>query len=160
MYLPVNISALSYYITSCWEYIKHNIMACFWGFWNDVGTQLGCTATLNEKLEKSTFFFLLNCSELSASLSSAQTLYGGILCVLTRARPNKFFNCGVFSTNCMNLVHFLPLQLRISSLFKNVDLHLLQPMSLTLMQSSKPLANDSTISLDPMEISTFRIKLR
>ncbi|XP_037538643.1 alpha-mannosidase 2x [Nematolebias whitei] len=51
-------------------------------------------------------------------------------------------------------------QLSISSLFKNVDLHLLQPMSLTLMQSSKPLANDSTISLDPMEISTFRIKLR
>ncbi|XP_017278530.1 alpha-mannosidase 2x isoform X1 [Kryptolebias marmoratus] len=51
-------------------------------------------------------------------------------------------------------------QLSVSSLFKNVDLHLLQPMSLTLMQSSKPLANDSTISLQPMEISTFRIKLR
>ncbi|XP_041853892.1 alpha-mannosidase 2x [Melanotaenia boesemani] len=51
-------------------------------------------------------------------------------------------------------------QLNISSLFKNLDLQLLQPMSLTLMHSSSPLANDSTISLDPMEISTFKLKLR
>uniref|UniRef100_A0A1A7YVL4 Alpha-mannosidase n=1 Tax=Iconisemion striatum TaxID=60296 RepID=A0A1A7YVL4_9TELE len=51
-------------------------------------------------------------------------------------------------------------QLSVSSLFKNLDLQLLQPMSLTLMHSSTPLANDSTISLDPMEISAFKIKLR
>uniref|UniRef100_A0A7N9AMD7 mannosyl-oligosaccharide 1,3-1,6-alpha-mannosidase n=1 Tax=Mastacembelus armatus TaxID=205130 RepID=A0A7N9AMD7_9TELE len=51
-------------------------------------------------------------------------------------------------------------QLSVSGLFKNLDLQLLQPMSLTLMHSSTPLANDSTISLDPMEISTFKLKLR
>uniref|UniRef100_A0A8C6MFP0 Alpha-mannosidase n=1 Tax=Nothobranchius furzeri TaxID=105023 RepID=A0A8C6MFP0_NOTFU len=51
-------------------------------------------------------------------------------------------------------------QLTVSSLFKNLDLQLLQPMSLTLMHSSTPLANDSTISLDPMEISAYKIKLR
>uniref|UniRef100_A0A4W6EGH1 Alpha-mannosidase n=1 Tax=Lates calcarifer TaxID=8187 RepID=A0A4W6EGH1_LATCA len=37
---------------------------------------------------------------------------------------------------------------------------LLQPMSLTLMHAGTPLANDSTISLDPMEISVFKLKLR
>uniref|UniRef100_A0A673BSA1 Alpha-mannosidase n=1 Tax=Sphaeramia orbicularis TaxID=375764 RepID=A0A673BSA1_9TELE len=51
-------------------------------------------------------------------------------------------------------------QLNVSGLFKNLDLQLLQPMSLTLMHSSTPLANDSTISLDPMEISAFKLKLR
>lgn len=51
-------------------------------------------------------------------------------------------------------------KLSVSNLFKNVDLQLLQPMSLTLMHSSMPLANDSTISLDPMEISAFKLKLR
>ncbi|XP_034735000.1 alpha-mannosidase 2x isoform X2 [Etheostoma cragini] len=50
-------------------------------------------------------------------------------------------------------------QLSVSGLFKNLDLQLLQPMSLTLMHSSAPLANDSSISLDPMEISTFKLKL-
>uniref|UniRef100_A0A665V6G6 Alpha-mannosidase n=1 Tax=Echeneis naucrates TaxID=173247 RepID=A0A665V6G6_ECHNA len=50
--------------------------------------------------------------------------------------------------------------LNVSGLFKNLDLQLLQPMSLTLMHSSTPLANDSTISLDPMEISAFKLKLR
>uniref|UniRef100_A0A4W6ED54 Alpha-mannosidase n=1 Tax=Lates calcarifer TaxID=8187 RepID=A0A4W6ED54_LATCA len=45
-------------------------------------------------------------------------------------------------------------------LFKNLDLQLLQPMSLTLMHAGTPLANDSTISLDPMEISVFKLKLR
>uniref|UniRef100_A0AAQ4QP25 Alpha-mannosidase n=1 Tax=Gasterosteus aculeatus aculeatus TaxID=481459 RepID=A0AAQ4QP25_GASAC len=51
-------------------------------------------------------------------------------------------------------------QLSVSELFKDLDLQLLQPMSLTLMHSSTPLANDSTISLDPMEISAFKLKLR
>uniref|UniRef100_A0A3Q2DSS8 mannosyl-oligosaccharide 1,3-1,6-alpha-mannosidase n=1 Tax=Cyprinodon variegatus TaxID=28743 RepID=A0A3Q2DSS8_CYPVA len=51
-------------------------------------------------------------------------------------------------------------RLGVWSLFKNLDLQLLQPMSLTLMHSSMPLANDSTISLDPMEISAFKLKLR
>ncbi|XP_071359191.1 alpha-mannosidase 2x isoform X3 [Trachinotus anak] len=51
-------------------------------------------------------------------------------------------------------------QLSVSGLFKNLDLQLLQPMSLTLMHSGTPLANDSTISLDPMEISAFKLKLR
>uniref|UniRef100_A0A8D0AC68 Alpha-mannosidase n=1 Tax=Sander lucioperca TaxID=283035 RepID=A0A8D0AC68_SANLU len=50
-------------------------------------------------------------------------------------------------------------QLSVSGLFKNLDLQLLQPMSLTLMHSSAPLANDSSISLDPMEVSAFKLKL-
>uniref|UniRef100_A0A4W6EHL7 Alpha-mannosidase n=1 Tax=Lates calcarifer TaxID=8187 RepID=A0A4W6EHL7_LATCA len=51
-------------------------------------------------------------------------------------------------------------RLSVSGLFKNLDLQLLQPMSLTLMHAGTPLANDSTISLDPMEISVFKLKLR
>uniref|UniRef100_A0AAY4BHU5 Alpha-mannosidase n=1 Tax=Denticeps clupeoides TaxID=299321 RepID=A0AAY4BHU5_9TELE len=51
-------------------------------------------------------------------------------------------------------------QLSISSLFRGLDLQLLQPMSLSLMYSSPPLANDSSVSLDPMEISAFKLKLR
>uniref|UniRef100_A0A8C7JUH7 Alpha-mannosidase n=1 Tax=Oncorhynchus kisutch TaxID=8019 RepID=A0A8C7JUH7_ONCKI len=49
--------------------------------------------------------------------------------------------------------------LGVSSLFRNLDLQLLQPVSLSLMYSSPPLANDSSISLEPMEISAFRLKL-
>lgn len=51
-------------------------------------------------------------------------------------------------------------QLNISKLFKNLDVQLLQPMSLTLMHSGNILANDSSISLEPMEISAFKLKLR
>lgn len=54
----------------------------------------------------------------------------------------------------------LPVQLSVSALFKNLDLQLLQPMSLTLMHSGTPLANNTTITLDPMEISAFKLKLR
>nr|XP_057932038.1 alpha-mannosidase 2x isoform X1 [Doryrhamphus excisus] len=63
--------------------------------------------------------------------------------------PNLGFNCTTTQG-----------QLNISSLFKNVDVQLLQPTSLTLMYSSPPLANHSTVSLDPMEISAFKLKLR
>ncbi len=67
-------------------------------------------------------------------------------------------------SNALGLPAFLSphlaLQLSVSGLFRNLDLQLLQPMSLTLMHPSTPLANDSTISLDPMEISTFKLKLR
>lgn len=63
--------------------------------------------------------------------------------------PNPGFNCTTTQG-----------QLSVSGLFRNLDLHLLQPMSLSLMYSGSPLANDTTISLDPMEISTFRVKLR
>lgn len=56
-------------------------------------------------------------------------------------------------------LNLLSLQLTVSRLFKNLDLQLLQPMSLTLMYSSPPLANESTITLDPMEITTFKLKL-
>ena len=52
------------------------------------------------------------------------------------------------------------LQLGVSSLFRNLDLQLLQPVSLSLMYSSPPMANDSSVSLEPMEISAFRLKLR
>ncbi|KAI4826042.1 hypothetical protein KUCAC02_021698 [Chaenocephalus aceratus] len=52
------------------------------------------------------------------------------------------------------------LGLSVSGLFQTLDLQLLQPMSLTLMHPSTPLTNDSSISLDPMEISAFKLKLR
>lgn len=64
-----------------------------------------------------------------------------------------------FFTSC-KLSCLSSVQLSVSGLFKDLDLQLLQPMSLTLMHSSTPLANDSTISLDPMEISAFKLKLR
>lgn len=51
-------------------------------------------------------------------------------------------------------------QLGVSSLFRKLDLQLLQPMSLSLMYSGTPLANHSFLNLDPMEISAFRLKLR
>uniref|UniRef100_A0A8D3CEG5 Alpha-mannosidase n=1 Tax=Scophthalmus maximus TaxID=52904 RepID=A0A8D3CEG5_SCOMX len=51
-------------------------------------------------------------------------------------------------------------QLSVSGLFRDLDLQLLQPMSLTLMHPGTPLANDSSLSLDPMEISAFKLKLR
>uniref|UniRef100_A0A668AMF6 Alpha-mannosidase n=1 Tax=Myripristis murdjan TaxID=586833 RepID=A0A668AMF6_9TELE len=60
----------------------------------------------------------------------------------------------------LNLRSIQTLCFLVSGLFRNLDLQLLQPMALTLMHSSPPLANDSTISLDPMEISAFKLKLR
>lgn len=66
----------------------------------------------------------------------------------------------VFVSNVLCPPSCLSLQLNVSELFRNLDLQLLQPMSLTLMHSSTPLANDSTVSLDPMELSTFKLKLR
>ncbi|XP_030621729.1 alpha-mannosidase 2x isoform X1 [Chanos chanos] len=50
-------------------------------------------------------------------------------------------------------------QLSISGLFRGLELQLLQPMSLSLMYSAAPLANDSTVTLDPMEISAYKLKL-
>ncbi|XP_052454140.1 alpha-mannosidase 2x isoform X2 [Carassius gibelio] len=50
-------------------------------------------------------------------------------------------------------------QLSISGLFRGLDLHLLQPMSLSLMHSQPPLSNDSSINLEPMEISAYKLKL-
>lgn len=51
-------------------------------------------------------------------------------------------------------------QLSVSGLFRNLEVQLLQPVSLTLMHSSAPLANDSAVSLEPMELSAFKLKLR
>ncbi|KAM9854980.1 alpha-mannosidase 2x [Aulostomus maculatus] len=62
--------------------------------------------------------------------------------------PNLGFNCTTTQG-----------QLSIMGLFKNLDLQLLQPISLTLMHPGTPLANDSTVSLQPMEISAFKLKL-
>uniref|UniRef100_A0A8C1U3C8 Alpha-mannosidase n=1 Tax=Cyprinus carpio TaxID=7962 RepID=A0A8C1U3C8_CYPCA len=50
-------------------------------------------------------------------------------------------------------------QLSISGLFRGLDLQLLQPMSLSLMHPQPPLSNDSIINLEPMEISTYKLKL-
>uniref|UniRef100_A0A8C1MRB7 mannosyl-oligosaccharide 1,3-1,6-alpha-mannosidase n=1 Tax=Cyprinus carpio TaxID=7962 RepID=A0A8C1MRB7_CYPCA len=49
--------------------------------------------------------------------------------------------------------------LSISGLFRGLDLQLLQPMSLSLMHSQPPLSNDSSINLEPMEISAYKLKL-
>uniref|UniRef100_A0A669F496 Alpha-mannosidase n=1 Tax=Oreochromis niloticus TaxID=8128 RepID=A0A669F496_ORENI len=43
---------------------------------------------------------------------------------------------------------------------KRIKLLTIFPMSLTLMHSGTPLANNTTITLDPMEISAFKLKLR
>lgn len=66
--------------------------------------------------------------------------------------PGSFFFFSLLALFC--------LQLSVSGLFKNLDVQLLQPMSLTLMYSSPPLANESAVSLDPMEMATFKLKLR
>ncbi|XP_066523679.1 alpha-mannosidase 2x isoform X1 [Hoplias malabaricus] len=50
-------------------------------------------------------------------------------------------------------------KLAVSTLFRGMDLHLLQPMSLSLMYSSSPISNSSIISLEPMELSAFKLKL-
>uniref|UniRef100_A0A672LGY3 Alpha-mannosidase n=1 Tax=Sinocyclocheilus grahami TaxID=75366 RepID=A0A672LGY3_SINGR len=50
-------------------------------------------------------------------------------------------------------------QLSISGLFRGLDLQLLQPMSLSLMHSQPPLSNDSSVNLEPMEISAYKLKL-
>lgn len=50
-------------------------------------------------------------------------------------------------------------QLSVSGLFRGLDLQLLQPMSLSLMHSQPPLSNDSSVSLEPMEISAYKLKL-
>uniref|UniRef100_A0A8C9SXX2 Alpha-mannosidase n=1 Tax=Scleropages formosus TaxID=113540 RepID=A0A8C9SXX2_SCLFO len=70
----------------------------------------------------------------------------GLDCSLEAQNPG--FNC---STTQGRVSH---------RLLQSLDVHLLQPMSLSLMFSSTPLTNTSVIHLDPMEISTFRIKLR
>uniref|UniRef100_A0A672FV19 mannosyl-oligosaccharide 1,3-1,6-alpha-mannosidase n=1 Tax=Salarias fasciatus TaxID=181472 RepID=A0A672FV19_SALFA len=69
-------------------------------------------------------------------------------------------DCGVEAQNLGFNCTTTQGQLSVSGLFKSLDLQLLQPMSLTLMHAGAPLANDSTISLDPMEISAFKLKLR
>ncbi|XP_062403410.1 alpha-mannosidase 2x [Sardina pilchardus] len=51
-------------------------------------------------------------------------------------------------------------QLAVSSLFRGLDLQLLQPTSLSLLYPGTPLANDSAITLEPMDISTYKLKLR
>uniref|UniRef100_A0A672PDM8 Alpha-mannosidase n=1 Tax=Sinocyclocheilus grahami TaxID=75366 RepID=A0A672PDM8_SINGR len=42
---------------------------------------------------------------------------------------------------------------------KTFTFQLLQPMSLSLMHSQPPLSNDSSINLEPMEISAYKLKL-
>ncbi|XP_063052650.1 alpha-mannosidase 2x [Engraulis encrasicolus] len=51
-------------------------------------------------------------------------------------------------------------QVSVSSLFRGLDLQLLQPTSLSLLYGGAPLANDSSVTLEPMEISTYKLKLR
>ncbi|KAG9352329.1 hypothetical protein JZ751_020742 [Albula glossodonta] len=63
--------------------------------------------------------------------------------------PNPGFNCTTSQG-----------KLAIAGLFQGLDLHLIQPVSLSLMYSSNPLSNSSHVKLDPMEISAFRLKLR
>ncbi|XP_061533570.1 alpha-mannosidase 2x isoform X1 [Phycodurus eques] len=99
-------------------------------------------------------FHLLNLRSIQSQDPNAPSPYTALIvhrfgldCALDS--PNLGYNCTTTQG-----------QLNISSLFKNLDLQLLQPMSLTLMYSSPPLANHSTVSLDPMEISAFKLKLR
>ncbi|XP_064192799.1 alpha-mannosidase 2x isoform X3 [Anguilla rostrata] len=86
--------------------------------------------------------------ELSPSAYSALILHRkGLDCGLET--PNPGFNCTTTQG-----------KLAVAGLFQGLDVHLIQPMSLSLMYAGAPLSNGSHVSLDPMEISTFRLKLR
>nr|XP_015199115.1 PREDICTED: alpha-mannosidase 2x isoform X2 [Lepisosteus oculatus] len=51
-------------------------------------------------------------------------------------------------------------KLSLSGLFQALDVQSVQPMSLSLMYAGTPLSNGSLIKMDPMEISTFKIRFR
>uniref|UniRef100_A0A8B9RG94 Alpha-mannosidase n=1 Tax=Astyanax mexicanus TaxID=7994 RepID=A0A8B9RG94_ASTMX len=96
-------------------------------------------------------FRLLNLRSIqnqSPSLYTALLLHRlGLDCGLEAQNPG--FNCTTTQG-----------KLAVSALFRGLDLQLLQPMSLTLMYSGTPLSNSSIISLEPMELSTYKLKLR
>lgn len=54
--------------------------------------------------------------------------------------------------------HFSP-QVTLSSLFQGLDVGFLQPTSLTLLYPLGAPSNSTDVSLEPMEIATFRLRL-
>uniref|UniRef100_A0A8B9KQE2 Alpha-mannosidase n=1 Tax=Astyanax mexicanus TaxID=7994 RepID=A0A8B9KQE2_ASTMX len=99
-------------------------------------------------------FRLLNLRSIQNQDAQSPSLYTALLlhrlgldCGLEAQNPG--FNCTTTQG-----------KLAVSALFRGLDLQLLQPMSLTLMYSGTPLSNSSIISLEPMELSTYKLKLR
>uniref|UniRef100_A0A668AME5 mannosyl-oligosaccharide 1,3-1,6-alpha-mannosidase n=1 Tax=Myripristis murdjan TaxID=586833 RepID=A0A668AME5_9TELE len=101
-------------------------------------------------------FHLLNLRSIQSQQQDPHSPSPYVALILHR----KGVDCGLEAQNLGFNCTTTQGQLSVSGLFRNLDLQLLQPMALTLMHSSPPLANDSTISLDPMEISAFKLKLR
>ncbi|XP_036400375.1 alpha-mannosidase 2x isoform X2 [Megalops cyprinoides] len=99
-------------------------------------------------------FHLLNLRSIQGQVEHSPSPYSALIlhrkgldCGLEA--PNPGFNCTTTQG-----------KLAVAGLFQGLDVHLIQPVSLSLMYSSTPLSNGSSISLDPMEISAFRLKLR
>ncbi|XP_061825941.1 alpha-mannosidase 2x isoform X2 [Nerophis lumbriciformis] len=99
-------------------------------------------------------FHLLNLRSIQSQDPNAPSPYAAL--ILHRLG----FDCGLDAPNLGFNCTTTQGQLNISSLFKDVELQLLQPTSLTFMYSSPPLANHSIVSLNPMDISAFKLKLR
>ncbi|XP_066557713.1 alpha-mannosidase 2x isoform X2 [Amia ocellicauda] len=72
----------------------------------------------------------------------------------------KGFDCGLEAWNLGFNCTTTQGKLSISGLFQGLDVQSIHPMSLSLMYAGAPLSNGSLIRLDPMEISTFRLRLR
>uniref|UniRef100_A0A6Q2YRW6 Alpha-mannosidase n=1 Tax=Esox lucius TaxID=8010 RepID=A0A6Q2YRW6_ESOLU len=99
-------------------------------------------------------FHLLNLRSIQHQDTNSPSSYTAL--ILHR----KALDCGLETINPGFNCTTTEGQLTVSSLFRNLDLQLLQPVSLSLMYSSPPLGNDSSVSLEPMEISAFRLRLR
>ncbi|XP_058854975.1 alpha-mannosidase 2x-like isoform X2 [Acipenser ruthenus] len=71
----------------------------------------------------------------------------------------KGFDCGLEARNLSFNCSTTQGKLSLAGMFHGLDVHTVQPMSLSLMYAGTPLSNVSQIQLDPMEISSFRLRL-
>lgn len=72
----------------------------------------------------------------------------------------KGFDCGFSNKDMGLLCSTTQGKILVQKLFSHLNIESLIPSSLTLMHSSPHASNISEISMSPMEISTFRIKLK
>ncbi|XP_039628976.1 alpha-mannosidase 2x [Polypterus senegalus] len=72
----------------------------------------------------------------------------------------KGFDCGLEAKNLGFNCTTNQGKLFISGLFQNLDLLSIQPMTLSLMHDGPSLSNVSQIRMEPMEISSFRLRFR
>uniref|UniRef100_A0A8C4XHQ1 Alpha-mannosidase 2x-like n=2 Tax=Erpetoichthys calabaricus TaxID=27687 RepID=A0A8C4XHQ1_ERPCA len=91
---------------------------------------------------------LENQEEVSPSLDTALLLH------------RKGFDCGLEAKNLGFNCTTNQGKLFLSGLFQNLDLLSIQPMTLSLMHDGPSLSNVSQIRMEPMEISSFRLRFR